>query len=202
MIFEIIAKISNWALEIIDQFGYWGIFVLSLLESAAIPIPSEVVVPFSGFLAARGTFDFWLIVFTVSFANLVGAVILYYISISGGRLLILKFGKYFFVSELELEKADKLFKKHGTKFIFIGRLLPVVRTFISIPAGVARMNILKFITYTFLGSLPWNFVLALVGFKAGENWDLLSPYFRKFDFVIIAVIAIVVVWYIRNHIKK
>lgn len=199
--FEIIEAVSRWALSVIDQSGYFGIFILSVLESAAVPIPSEVVVPFSGFLAAQGRFAFWVLVALVSLANLVGGIGIYWISRLLGRALLERFGKYILISRHELDEAERLFQKHGSKFVFAGRLLPVIRTFISIPAGVAKMNFLKFSFYTYFGSLPWNFALALIGFKAGKNWDILLPYFRKFDFVIIGVGIFLVGWYIYRHIK-
>ena len=200
--FQIIETVSTWALNFIDQSGYFGIFILSALESAAIPIPSEIVVPFSGFLAREGRFVFWLLVVLISLANLVGSVGIYWISRLLGRPALERFGKYVLVSKHDLDEAEILFQKHGPKFVFIGRILPVVRTFISIPAGVAKMNFWKFSFYTYFGSLPWNFALALVGFKAGENWSVLSSYFRKFDFVIIGVIIIGIGWYIYRHIKN
>ena len=199
--FEIIENVSRWALNVIDQSGYFGIFILSVLESAAIPIPSEVVVPFSGFLAQQRRFILWVLVVLVSVANLVGSLGIYWISRVWGRPVLEKFGKYVLITRPDLDKAEILFQNHGPKFVFIGRILPVIRTFISIPAGVAKMNFLKFSFYTFFGSLPWNFVLALVGFKAGENWDILLPYFHKFDFVIIGVIVFGTVWYIYSHFR-
>ncbi|TSC90675.1 MAG: hypothetical protein G01um10142_329 [Parcubacteria group bacterium Gr01-1014_2] len=200
--FELIESISRWALNVINQSGYFGIFILSVLESAAIPIPSEVVVPFSGFLAQQSRFSFYLVVIVATIANTVGAFVLYLISLKGGRWILEKYGKYVLISSHELDLADRAFFKYGSKIVFIGRILPVVRTFISIPAGLARMNFSKFILYTALGSLPWNFILALIGFKAGENWNVLSLYFRKFDFVIIGIGLGLVVWYIYSHLKQ
>lgn len=200
--FELIEIISTWALRIIDETGYTGIFILSALESAAVPIPSEIVVPFSGFLAQQGRFVLWVVVILVSLANLVGSIGIYWIARIFGRPVLERFGKYIFISKHDLDEVDALFKKNGSKFVFIGRILPVIRTFISVPAGVAKMNFWKFSFYTYFGSLPWNFGLALVGFKAGENWDFLSPYFRKFDFVIIGAIIILVIWYIYRHMKR
>ena len=158
--------------------------------------------PFSGFLAEQGRFDFWPVIFAATFANLTGSIILYWISYSGGRRLIERYGKYILISKHEINHADKLFARHGSLVIFIGRILPVIRTFVSIPAGVAKMNFRKFAIYTFFGSLPWNFSLALVGFKAGEKWDILNPYFHKLDFAIMAVVLISIVWYILRHIRK
>lgn len=189
-------------MEVIDQSGYFGIFILSLVESAGAPIPSEVVVPFSAFLAFQGRFNFWLVVTIATIANLFGGIILYFISLKGGRRILERYGKYIFISHHELSHADRIFAQHGSKIIFIGRLLPAIRTYISIPAGIAKMDFKKFFIYTLTGSLPWNFGLALIGFKAGENWEELLPYFRRFDFVIIGAVIIAFVWYIYRHIKR
>ena len=132
--FKIIEVISKWALEIIDQSGYLGIFILSLLESAAVPIPSEIVVPFSGFLAAEGRFIFWLVVVIASFANLVGGIIIYWIAYIFGRPFLERFGKYVLIFRHDLDEAEILFQKHGSKFVFVSRLLPGIRTFISVSA--------------------------------------------------------------------
>lgn len=203
--FNLIDSVSSWIfvliLKTIDQSGYFGIFILSVLESAAIPIPSEIVVPFAGFLAQQGKFILWILVVLVSLANLAGSVGVYWIARIWGRPVLEKFGRYILITNYDLDKAEILFQNHGPKFVFIGRLLPVIRTFISIPAGVARMNFFKFSFFTFFGSLPWNLVLALVGFKAGENWDILSDYFHRFNFVIVGIIAVGVIWYIKHHVE-
>ena len=200
--FEIISNISNWALGIINTTGYVGIFILSLLESAAIPIPSEVVIPFSGFLVASGKFSLWGVVLVATLANLAGSVILFLIGRSGGRWILENYGKYFLIHKKDLDKADAWFNKHGIKAVFFSRMLPVVRTFISLPAGIAKMNILKFAVFTFLGALPWNFALAFIGYKAGENWNLLHDYFRKADIFIVLLIVAVVAGYVWRHKKN
>lgn len=199
--FEIISYISEWALSVIKETGYAGIFVLSALESAAIPIPSEVVVPFSGFLAVSEKFSFWGVVWVATLANLAGSIILFFVGSSGGRWIVEKYGKYVFIHRKDLDRADAWFEKHGIKAVFFSRMLPVVRTFISLPAGIAKMNIWKFSLFTFLGALPWNFVLTLVGYKAGENWNLLHAYFRKANIFIVILIIAAVVWYAIKHIK-
>jgi membrane protein DedA with SNARE-associated domain len=200
--FKLISYISEWALSVIKETGYWGVFILSALESAAIPIPSEVVVPFSGFLAFTGIFSFWGVVFIATIANLAGSLILFIIGKSGGRWILEKYGFYILIHKRDLEKADEWFIKYGIKTVFFSRLLPVIRTFISLPAGVARMNIWKFSIFTFLGALPWNFALALIGYKTGENWNILEKYFRKIDIFILLLIFLIVIWYILKHRKK
>jgi membrane protein DedA with SNARE-associated domain len=200
--FKLISYISEWALSVIKETGYWGVFILSALESAAIPIPSEVVVPFSGFLAFSGIFSFWGVVFVATIANLAGSLILFIIGKRGGRWILEKYGFYILIHKRDLEKADEWFIKYGIKTVFFSRLLPVIRTFISLPAGVARMNIWKFSIFTFLGALPWNFALALIGYKTGENWNILEKYFRKIDIFILLLIFLIVIWYILKHRKK
>lgn len=199
--FEIISNLSNWALSVINSTGYFGIFILSALESAAIPIPSEVVVPFSGFLAASGRFDIWAVIFIATIANLAGSMVLFWIGKSGGRWILERYGKYFLIHKHDLEKGDRWFIRHGNKAIFWSRMLPVVRTFISLPAGVSGMNFSKFCLLTFLGALLWNISLAFVGYKTGENWDILHDYFRSADVIIGVVIIVLISWYIRNHFK-
>ena len=200
--FGLLSYISEWALEIIKETGYSGIFILSALESAAIPIPSEVVVPFSGFLATSGKFSLWGVVWTATLANLVGSITLFLIGKSGGRWIVEKYGKYILIHKKDLDKADLWFARHGLKTVFFSRMLPVVRTFISLPDGVAKMSLLKFSIFTFLGALPWNFALAFIGYKAGENWDLLHNYFRKADVFIVLLILLAVAWYIFKHRTK
>src|SRR3990167_6814347 len=198
---EIISYISEWALAVIKETGYSGIFILSALESAAVPIPSEVVIPFSGFLVITGKFSFWGVVWVATLANLAGSVVLFLVGRSGGRWFVEKYGRYLLIHKIDMDRADVWFEKHGVRAVFFSRMLPVVRTFISLPAGIAGMNIWKFSIFTFLGALPWNFVLAFIGYKAGENWNLLHNYFRKANIFIVALILIVVVWYVIKHTK-
>lgn len=199
---EIVSYISEWALGVIDKTGYAGIFLLSALESCAIPIPSEVVVPFSGFLAVSGRFSVWMVILIATIANLAGSVILFWIGKSGGRWFLERYGKYVLIHKHDMERGDEWFAKYGTKAIFWGRMLPVVRTFVSLAAGVGRMNFLKFLVVTFLGSLPWNGALAVIGYKAGENWNILHDYFRKADIFIGIVIVIFVAIYLWKHVQK
>lgn len=199
---EIISCVSSWALEIIKTTGYVGIFVLSALESAAIPIPSEIVVPFSGFLAVSGKFSILGVVAVTTLANLAGSLVLFLIGKSGGRWVLEHYGKYILIHKKDLDTADKWFLKHGAATVFWGRMLPVVRTFISLPAGIANMDLARFSLFTLLGALPWNLALALVGLKAGENWDLLHGYFRKADIFIVILVVAGVLWYVLRHLKS
>jgi len=195
MISIILGAISNLILLVIERAGYFGITLLMALESAGVPIPSEIIMPFSGFLVSSGRFFLWLVVFWATIGNLLGSLILYIIGYYGGRPFILKYGSYFFFSEQELEKSDEWFKKYGSPAIFFGRLLPVVRTYISLPAGVTKMNLSKFLIYTFIGSIPWNFALAYVGIILGDNWTKIDVYFRKFDYLVLIVILAAIAWW-------
>jgi len=197
----ILSTISSWALSVIDKTGYVGVFVLSMLQSAAIPIPSEVVVPFAGFLASSGRFGFWAVVFAATLANLAGSIVLFLIGRSGGRWILERYGKYVFIHQKDLDLGDRWFSKYGSAAVFFGRMLPVVRTFISLPAGIAQMSFKKFTAFTFLGALPWNFMLALIGLKLGDNWEVLHPYFQKLNYAIVGVIAVFIILYIRKHYK-
>ena len=189
-------------MSVIDKTGYVGVFVLSMLESAAIPIPSEVVVPFAGFLASSGRFGFWAVVFAATLANLAGSIVLFLIGRSGGRWILERYGKYVFIHQKDLDLGDRWFSKYGSAAVFFGRMLPVVRTFVSLPAGIAKMNFKKFTAFTFLGALPWNFMLALIGLKLGDNWEVLHPYFQKLNYGIVFLIVLAVVWYIVKHKHK
>ncbi len=202
MISDILSWLASLIINIISTSGYFGIVVLSALESACVPIPSEVIVPFSGYLAGIGKFSFLAVVLWATFGNLFGSLIAYAVGYFGGRPFIRRWGKYVFLREEELERADVWFKKYGSPAIFFSRMLPIVRTFISLPAGIGRMNLTKFVAYTFLGALPWNFALVYLGLKFGENWKDLEVYFRKFDYVILVVLLLGIGWWVRRHLLK
>lgn len=195
----ILAILSKFIINTISSLGYPGILVLMAIESACIPLPSEVIMPFSGYLVFAGRFDIWLVGIAGALGCNLGSILAYFIGAYGGRPLIDRYGKYVLLSRHDLERADKWFQKYGEATVFFSRLLPVIRTFIAFPAGVAKMNFTKFNIYTFLGSLPWCLALAYAGVKLGENWESLKVYFHKLDIVIGLVIAVGIFWFIRNH---
>ena len=199
---NLLSILVSWPLGVINKSGYAGVFILSVLESAGIPIPSEIVVPFSGFLVTEGRFSLLGVVLAATLANVAGSLILFIIGRSGGRWILEKYGKYVLIHKKDLELGDKGFAKYGSKIVFFGRLLPVVRTFISLPAGIAKMKLWKFIFYTALGALPWNFALAEVGIKMGQNWAVLHNYLQKLDILIVLLIVAVIALYIYKHLKK
>ena len=154
------------------------------MESACIPIPSEIIMPFSGYLVATGKFSLWLVIIFGAIGNLLGSIVAYAIGAYGGRPFIEKYGKYILIRRDELDRAQKFFEKYGNLSIFLSRLLPIIRTFISLPAGIARMKFWKFCFYTLIGSLFWSGLLAYIGVFLGSNWQSMEIYFRRFDWFI------------------
>ena len=201
--------IEGWFLEIItnvyDAIGWPGVVFLMGVESAAIPFPSELIMPLAGWLLIEAKGDSaWMLAmagFYGALGNLLGSWVAYWISYKGGRPLLMKYGKYVLVTQREVDQAEAWFQKYGELAVFASRMLPVVRTFISVPAGLARMNFWKFSFYTFVGSYPWSLGLAYGGFKLGENWENLREVMRPFDFPIAGIIAVAVVWFIYHRIK-
>lgn len=198
--------IGSWVIHFISTLGYFGVFLLMTLESALIPIPSEVTMPFSGSLVASGIFNFWVVVLVGTLGNLFGSLLAFGLGWWGEetvvRGLISKYGKYILVSEHEYDQSERWFRNHGELIVFASRVLPVLRTFISLPAGVARMKPMKFITYTVVGCFIWSFVLTQIGVTLGKNWNTIGGYFHKFDFVIVGAAVLVVVWYVWHKLKR
>lgn len=197
--------LTSLIIQFIHTTSYIGIFLLMTLESALIPIPSEVTMPFSGFLAAQGKLSFWLVVIAGTFGNLVGSLIGYYIGFLLEENVIIgyikKYGKFVLVTEEDFHKGIAWFEKYGDPIVFVSRLLPAVRTFISLPAGLFEMNIWKFSIYTVLGSFLWSIFLTYVGFYFQSRWHIFEGYFRKFDYLILAVLVIAIVYYLNHKLK-
>lgn len=202
MFTSIIEFIAGLIIGAISSFGYLGVFMAMAIESACIPLPSEVIMPFAGFLVSKGQLNLILVAVVGALGNLAGSLLAYWVGYKGGRPLVEKYGKYILISKHDLDKAEKWFKKYGKSTVFFTRMLPVVRTFISLPAGISKMPIKTFITYTFLGTLPWSLLLVYIGLKMGENWNTLGVYFHKADLAIGLVILTLLVWYIRRHLKN
>lgn len=197
----ILEPIGKWIISVISQLGYLGIVLTMGIESACIPLPSEIIMPFSGYLVFTGRFSLIGVSVAGAFGCVVGSVAAYWVGIWGGRPFIQKYGKYVLISHKDLATADRWFEKYGDWAIFISRLLPVIRTFISLPAGIAKMNFFKFIIYTFLGSLPWCFMLAYVGKVLGQNWEGIRVYFRRADIFIGIIIALGIFYFLYRHLK-
>lgn len=187
---SIIEFVSQIAIDLINYLGYWGIFLGMTIESACIPLPSEIIMPFAGFIVSRGEMTLWGITLAGSLGNLFGSLIAYYVGLKGGKPFLEKYGKYFLISKSKLDLAHDWFEKYGHEAVFIGRLLPGIRTFISLPAGIAEMDIRKFIIYSLAGSIPWCFALGYIGAYLGSQWESIRAYFHILDaIVIIGIIA-------------
>ena len=201
MIDKIITLLAGFIIGTISRLGYGGIVLLMAIESACIPLPSEIIMPFSGYLVSTGEMNLWLVGLAGAVGCVLGSIVAYYAGAWGGRPFIEKYGKYILISYHDLDLADRWFQRHGDITIFVGRLLPVIRTFIAFPAGVARMNLWRFNLYTFAGSYIWSLGLAWIGMKLGEHWNTLGVYFHRFDAAIGVILLIAVVWYVRRHLQ-
>ena len=201
--------VENTILDVItrvyDALGWPGVVFLMAVESAAIPFPSELIMPLAGWFLIQAKGDsVWLVGlagFYGALGNLLGSWVAYWISWRAGRPLLIKYGKYVLITREEIDRAETWFNKYGEWIVFISRLLPVVRTFISIPAGIARMNFWKFSIFTFLGSFPWSLGLAYGGFLLGENWEDLRAAMRPFDIPILVIFAAAVAWFFYRRVK-
>jgi len=198
---KILAAVSGFIIIMISRGSYAGILLLMAIESANIPLPSEIIMPFSGYLVWLGQFNIWWAAFFGAFGCLVGSIVSYALGFYGGRPLIEKFGKYILFSHRDLDRAERWFDKHGEVTVFFSRLLPIVRTYISFPAGVAEMNIKKFSVYTFLGSFGWCLALAYLGLKLGQSWESLRKYFHGLDWLILALIVAGIIYWIARHLN-
>ncbi|MCX5975677.1 MAG: DedA family protein [Coprothermobacterota bacterium] len=206
MIHDIIAAVAGWIINMISATGYWGIFLLMALESALIPIPSEITMPFAGYLAGTGLFNLWWVILVGAFANLVGSLLVFWLGWWGQeawvRRVLRRYGRFLFLSEEKLDHAEVWLRRHGEKIAFFSRLLPVVRTFISLPMGMARMNPLRFSLFTFFGSLIWSAVLTYAGYAMGQNWQALEPYYREYEIVLVALAVTVLAFWIWRRVRK
>ena len=204
MIAKIITILSGIIVATISTLGYSGIVLLMAIESACIPLPSEIIMPFSGYLVSTGELNIWGVGVAGAVGCVLGSLLAYWAGMYGGRPFIEKYGRYILLSHHDLDIADRWFSKYGEAIVFSARLLPAIRTFIAFPAGIARMNLTRFVFYTFAGSLPWCLALAYVGQKLGEQWDKderLKTWFHRFDFVIGIIGVVLVTWWVWRHIK-
>jgi len=186
----------------INQIGYFGVFFLMAAESCGIPFPSEVIMPFAGFVVASGTIAFWPVVIVGAVGNLVGSWLAYWIGYRGGRPLIEKYGKYILISHHDVNLADRWFARFGEWAVFFGRLLPVIRTYISFPAGIAEMDFKKFSYFTLAGAFAWSALFAWLGVRMGDNWSLIRDRLHSFDLAIIIILAALIVLYVWRHLRN
>ncbi len=184
------------------SLGYTGIVVLMAIESACIPLPSELIMPFAGYMTHKGHFTLFWSGIAGAFGCVVGSLVAYYVGLYGGRPLAERYGRWVFFSRRDLERADAWFARYGLWAAFLSRLMPIVRTFISFPAGIARVPVVPFSVLTFVGSFPWCLLLAWAGQKLADNWHSIKDYFHGADVVIGALIVVGFVWWVLRGILE
>ena len=199
---KILVVLFAFIKSLIAMSGYGGIVILMGIESACIPLPSELIMPFAGYLVHEGAMKLLWVATAGALGCNLGSLIAYEIGCYGGRPLVERYGRWILMGRRELDLADRFFARWGYLAVFVARLLPIVRTFIALPAGIARMPRVRFHVYTFLGSWPWCFGLAWLGMKLGDNWRVIGKYLHKFDAVVVTVIVIGIVWFARSHWKN
>lgn len=205
MIERIIGYLAGFIIAVISAGGYLGVVLLMAIESACIPLPSEVVMPFAGYLVYTGRFDLLAAATAGAIGCNLGSTVAYYVAVYGGRPVIERWGRYVLIRTHDLDRAEQLFDRFGSVMVFVGRLLPVIRTFIAFPAGLARMRMLPFQIYTFVGSWIWCLVLAYIGFILGDRWNS-DPQFRRIyhalDLVIVVLLVAGIAWFVWSHWPK
>lgn len=202
---DIVAWLAGWIVAVISWGGYAGIATLMAIESACIPLPSEIIMPFGGYLVSTGQLDLFWVATAGAIGCNIGSIPAYEVGRHGGRKAVERFGRYVFMNLDDLAKAERFFARWGSLAVLVCRMLPVVRSFIAFPAGMARMNLTKFHLYTFLGSWPFCWGLAWVGMKLGERWrddPRLERWAHRLDFLVVAVILLGLAWLIRHKLKK
>lgn len=196
---ELIEAVILYITGAIAAMGYWGIAIGMAIESANIPLPSEVILPFGGYLVHTGRLEFWSAVMAGTVGGTAGSAVSFYIGRYGGRPILIRYGRYVGFSVKHLNMAERWFSRYGEATVFFTRLMPIVRTFISLPAGISGMNFSRFLIYTFLGSLPWSILLTYAGLKLGQNWQAVKPWFHRLDVVVALGLAALVIYFWRRR---
>lgn len=202
-----VEMIVNWAIAVLGKTGYFGVALLMGLESACIPIPSEAILPFGGYLASSAYTGnklnlVWVVIWGTVGGTL-GSLFAYLLGAYGGRPLVEKYAEKLRLNRSHIEMSDKYFEKYGEKIAFFSRLLPIIRTFISLPAGIAKMDLKKFLAYTFFGSLLWSIVLGYAGYIMGQNWTVIRSWLHIADYIVVAtIVGLIVYFYIRKRKKS
>lgn len=199
---SILHHLGDVAINWINSIGYWGILLGMLLESACIPIPSEVIMPFGGYLVSTGHLNIIGVILVGTLGNILGSLIAYAVGYWGGKRFINRFGKYVFLSKKHMDSAERWFDKRGEITVFISRILPAIRTFISLPAGIARMNLSKFLIYTAIGSLIWSVILTYVGYVLGKNWENIQNYLHPIAYVVAVIVVVILVFLAVKVVKS
>ncbi|WP_026884632.1 DedA family protein [Clostridium akagii] len=194
--------IINLLILILGKLGYFGTFFGMFFESACIPIPSEITLPLGGYLSFTGQLNLILVIIFGTAGGTAGSIFAYYIGAKGGRPLVEKYADKLHLSKEKIDSSDALFNKYGDKIIFISRLLPIIRTFISLPAGIAKMNFAKFTIYTIIGSAIWSSLLVYLGFAMGKNWETIRSYYHYLDIAVVLIIVGFIVYKIITRKKQ
>lgn len=206
MLENLIEIVAQWIINVISTLGYPGIILTMAIESALIPLPSEIIMPFSGFLVTTGRFDLNLVALSGAVGNVLGSLLAYWLGFWGHERVVRRFirrwGKWILLTEEDLDYTEKLLKRFNDLVVLGSRVVPGIRTVISLPCGIARLPLRRFIILTFFGSLIWSYFLAWIGFVLGENWDTLGPYFHKLDAVIVILIIGSVLFYVYHKMRK
>ena len=202
---KILTFLVPWITGIISHIGYAGVALLMAIESACVPLPSEIIMPFSGYLVYTGRFQLLWVATAGAIGCNIGSAVAYWIGAWGGRSFIERYGRFVLLSKRDLDRSTHFFARYGSITVFLGRLLPVIRTFIALPAGIARMPQLRFHIYTFVGSWPWCLVLAYIGMKLGKEWNTdprLKHVLHRFDALILLCLIAGILWFVRTHWKQ
>ncbi len=202
MVSALLSSVTAFIIRVISVLGYPGVAFLMAIQTMAIPMPSEIILPFAGSLVVQGRFSLFALALVGGLGSAVGSSLAYYIGYKGGRPLVNKYGRYILISQHDLDLVEKFFQRFGNVSAFFGQLLPVVRSFVAFPAGAAKMSYPKFVAYTFAGSFLWSLVLGYFGMKLGENWGVLREKLHGFDTAIIVLILLLGVYWIYRHVKN
>ncbi|MGH9487905.1 MAG: DedA family protein [Terriglobales bacterium] len=197
-----LAGIGQHIIALIAHLGYAGVVLLMILEAACIPVPSEVILTFSGFLVSTGRLELVAAGLAAAIGNSIGSMIAYTVGYYGGPPVAHRYGRWLLIAPGDLTRAEAWFRKRGDITVFICRMLPVVRTYIALPAGVARMPVVRFNLYTFIGSLPWCFALLFVGDRLGQHWQAVAPWFHQFDAIWAPVVAVLIALAVWHHVRR
>lgn len=198
---DITAPLVNFATDVVGSYGVWAVFLLMILESACIPVPSEAIMVFGGFLAGQGKVGFWPVVIAGVAGNLVGSWIAYWVGLKKGRDWALQW-HWLHITPERLDKADAWFARYGDWAVLIARVLPIIRTFISFPAGVARMPFWRFTVFTVIGCIPWVTLLAWLGVLVGDNWDSVQHKLHYFDYAVAVAIVVGIIWMVVRYRRR
>lgn len=200
-----ITSLVDWLVNLISSMGYWGVGLSMFIESFFAPIPSEIILPFSGFVASQGTLNIYIVIIVATVAAYLGSLPFYLVGRWGEKAVLKflnKYGKYLFISKNDVDKGYEVFEKYGSKIVLVGRVIPIVRTVISFPAGASKMKFAVFTLYTLIGTAIWSAILGFAGYFLGENWKNVSEYVSKYEKVIIVLILVFAVWYVWRGIKN